>query len=54
MAEGLTPSEIAARLVLSQKTVGTHIEHIFSKLGVRNRAQAVAAVYRNELVPVDG
>jgi DNA-binding NarL/FixJ family response regulator len=50
MAEGLKPSEIAVRLVLSQKTVGTHIEHIFSKLGVHNRAQAVAVAYRNELV----
>jgi DNA-binding NarL/FixJ family response regulator len=50
MAEGLKPSEIAVRLVLSQKTVGTHIEHIFGKLGVHNRAQAVAVAYRNELV----
>lgn len=53
MAEGLKPSEIAAQLVLSQKTVGKHIEHIFGKLGVRNRAQAVAVAYRNELVRVD-
>jgi DNA-binding NarL/FixJ family response regulator len=50
MAAGLRPSEIADQLVLSQKTVGTHIEHIFAKLGVRSRAQAVAAAYRNELV----
>ena len=50
MAEGLKPSEIAGQLVVSQKTVGTHIEHIFGKLGVRNRAQAVAVAYRNELV----
>jgi DNA-binding NarL/FixJ family response regulator len=49
LAEGLTPSEIACQLVLSQKTVGTHIEHIFIKLGVRNRAQAVAVAYRNKL-----
>jgi DNA-binding NarL/FixJ family response regulator len=49
LAEGLTPSDIACQLVLSQKTVGTHIEHIFSKLGVRNRAQAVAVAYRNKL-----
>jgi DNA-binding NarL/FixJ family response regulator len=50
MATGLRPSEIADQLVLSPKTVGTHIEHIFAKLGVRSRAQAVAAAYRNELV----
>jgi DNA-binding NarL/FixJ family response regulator len=53
MAEGLKPSEIAARLFLSQKTVGTHVEHVFGKLGVRNRAQAVAVAYRNELVRTD-
>ena len=50
MAEGLKPSEIALRLALSRRTVGTHIEHIFGKLGVHNRAQAVAVAYRNELV----
>lgn len=50
MAEGLKPSEIALRLALSRRTVGTHIEHIFGKLGVHNRAQAVAVAHRNELV----
>jgi DNA-binding NarL/FixJ family response regulator len=49
MTEGMKPSEIAVRLVLSKKTVGTHIEHIFGKLGVSNRAQAVAVAYRNAL-----
>jgi len=49
LADGLTPTEIAESLVLSPKTVGTHVEHIFSKLGVRTRAQAVAAAYRGEL-----
>ena len=32
------------------RTVGTHIEHIFRKLGVRTRAQAVAAAFREGLV----
>jgi DNA-binding NarL/FixJ family response regulator len=50
MAQGLRREEIADRLVVSPKTVGTHIEHIFKKLGVHNRAQAVAAAYRDELV----
>jgi DNA-binding NarL/FixJ family response regulator len=50
LAEGLTPEEVAARLFISAKTVGTHVEHIFSKLGVRNRAHAVAIAYREGLV----
>ncbi|HYN51989.1 MAG TPA: helix-turn-helix transcriptional regulator [Thermoleophilaceae bacterium] len=47
---GLT--EIASRLFVSPKTVGTHLEHIFTKLGVHSRAQAVAAAYRDELLAV--
>jgi DNA-binding NarL/FixJ family response regulator len=50
LAEGLTADEIAKRLFISKKTVGTHTEHVFTKLGVRNRAQALAVAYREELV----
>lgn len=41
IAQGLDNSEIAARLVMSQKTVRNHISHIFDKLMVKNRAQAI-------------
>jgi two-component system, OmpR family, phosphate regulon response regulator PhoB len=50
LAEGLEQSEIARRLVISPKTVSTHTQNIFRKLGVRNRAQAVAAAYQVELL----
>jgi DNA-binding NarL/FixJ family response regulator len=50
LADGLTQKEIAHRLLISGKTVGTHIEHIFSKLGVSNRLQAVAVAHRQNLV----
>jgi DNA-binding NarL/FixJ family response regulator len=50
LARGLTQAQIAERLVISPKTVGTHIEHILPKLGVRSRAQAVAIAFREELV----
>jgi DNA-binding NarL/FixJ family response regulator len=49
LAEGLTQAEIAAQLVLSPRTVGTHIQHILTKLEVHNRAQAVALALRNGL-----
>jgi DNA-binding response OmpR family regulator len=51
LARGLPNSEIARLLVISPKTVGTHLEHIYGKLGVRSRMQALAAGYRNELLP---
>jgi DNA-binding NarL/FixJ family response regulator len=50
LAEGLHSDAIAVRLVISPKTVSTHLEHIFQKLGVHNQAQAVAAAYREELL----
>jgi DNA-binding NarL/FixJ family response regulator len=52
LAEGFAAAEIAARLVISPKTVSTHIDRILVKLGVRSRAQAVALAYRRELVSV--
>ena len=52
LADGLTQAEIASKLVISQKTVGSHIERILSKLGVRSRTQAVALAFREDLIPV--
>ncbi|HET8606774.1 MAG TPA: response regulator transcription factor [Gaiellaceae bacterium] len=49
LAAGLAEREIAERLVISSKTVATHIERILGKLGVHSRAQAVAAAYRRSL-----
>jgi DNA-binding NarL/FixJ family response regulator len=49
IAEGLTNSEIAERLVVSAATVKTHVNHIFAKAGVRDRAQAVVYAYANGL-----
>ena len=50
LADGLGPTEISAELGISQKTVATHIEHIYAKLGVHTRAQAVASAFRLSLV----
>jgi two-component system, NarL family, nitrate/nitrite response regulator NarL len=50
LVEGLNQPEIAEKLFISPKTVGKHIEHILAKLGVHNRAQAVAVAVRDELI----
>jgi DNA-binding NarL/FixJ family response regulator len=47
VAEGLGTTEIARRLYITRKTVATHIERIFRKLGVHNRTQAVSLAYRH-------
>jgi len=46
LADGLTNREIAGRLFISQKTVGTHVGHIFDKLGVHNRVEAAGRARR--------
>jgi len=53
LAEGRTQGQIAGDLVISSKTVATHIQHILSKLGVNTRAQAVAMAFRRGLVQPD-
>ena len=50
LANGRTQKDIAGDLVISPKTVGTHIERILEKLGVRSRAQAIAVAYQDNLV----
>jgi DNA-binding NarL/FixJ family response regulator len=50
LARGLEQSDIADQLVISPKTVATHIQRILTKLGVHARAQAVAEAYRLGLV----
>lgn len=51
IAEGLSNGEIARRLVVSEATVKTHINNIFSKAALRDRAQAVVYAIKHGLMP---
>lgn len=47
IVEGMTNKEISTRLTISESTVENHIHHIYKKLKISNRAQAVAYVLRS-------
>lgn len=54
VARGLTTRDIAAKLVVAPKTVGNHIEHIYAKIGVSNRAAAGLFAMQHGLLPEHG
>ena len=51
LVRGLSNKEIAKPLVISPKTVGNHVEHVYTKIGVGNRAAASLFAMRHGLVP---
>jgi LuxR family transcriptional regulator, regulator of acetate metabolism len=53
LAEGETNARIAARLIVSEDTVKTHVKHILRKLGVHNRSQAVSRYFQAKDAPFE-
>ena len=53
LVRGLSNKEIAERLVISRRTAGSHVEHIYSKIGVSNRAQASLFAIKHGLTIAD-
>lgn len=53
IADGRTNREVAAKLFISEATVKTHVLHIYAKLGVNDRAAAVAVAFRRGLLSLD-
>jgi DNA-binding NarL/FixJ family response regulator len=52
LAEGLGSRAIATDLVISTKTVASHVQRILAKLGAHSRAEAIAIAYRDGLVTI--
>jgi len=49
LAQGLSDTELAVQLSISEATVKTHIAHALTKLGCRNRAQLIVTAYQSGL-----
>ena len=51
LSRGLSNKEIAQQLVITPKTVGNHVEHIYAKIGARTRAGASLFAMQHGLLP---
>ena len=51
LAQGLSNKQIAERLVITPKTAGNHVEHIYAKIGASSRAAAAMFAVQHGLLP---
>ncbi len=51
LARGMSNKQIAQRLVITPKTAGNHVEHIYTKIGAANRATAALFAVQHGLLP---
>ena len=51
LARGLSNRQIAERLVITPKTAGNHVEHIYAKIGASSRAAAAMFAVQHGLLP---
>jgi len=51
LARGLSNKQIAERLVITPKTAGNHVEHIYAKIGASSRAAAAMFAVQHGLLP---
>lgn len=51
LVQGYNNAEIAAQLVLGESTIKSHVQHLYQKLGVRDRVQVVIYAYENGISP---
>jgi DNA-binding NarL/FixJ family response regulator len=54
LAHGMSTSQIAAELIISENTVKTHVRHILEKLEVSTRLEAVSKATQSGLITLDG
>ncbi|MGD0683691.1 MAG: LuxR C-terminal-related transcriptional regulator [Streptosporangiaceae bacterium] len=54
LGQGKSNPEIAAELHVSRKTVSTHLEHVYAKLGVKTRTEAALFAMRHGLIEATG
>jgi DNA-binding NarL/FixJ family response regulator len=51
LARGMSNRQIGAQLVITPKTAGNHVEHIYAKIGASSRAAAAMFAVQNGLLP---